>query len=49
MIKGDAVGTVTGIFGKFATSEEEQEQLPEPPKKKTKAEIMEDLRKSLER
>ena len=44
--KGDAFGTATGIFGKFANTEEEQEQQVQ---KKSRAEMMEDLRKALER
>lgn len=46
--KGDAFGTATGIFGKFANTEEEQEQ-EKQVQKKSRAEIMEDLRKALER
>ena len=45
--KGDAFGTATGIFGKFANTEEEQEQ-EQQVQKKSRAEIMEDLRKVLE-
>jgi len=46
--KGDAFGTATGIFGKFANTEEEQEQ-EQQVQKKSRAQIMEDLRKALER
>ena len=46
--KGDAFGTATGIFGKFANTEEEQEQ-EQQVQKKSRAEMMEDLRKALER
>ena len=45
--KGDAFGTATGIFGKFATSEEEEQE--QELLKKSRAEIMEDLREALER
>lgn len=47
--KGDAFGTATGIFGKFANTEEEQELQEQQVQKKSRAEIMEDLRKALER
>ena len=49
--KGDAFGTATGIFGKFANTEEEQEQelQEQQVQKKSRAQIMEDLRKALER
>ena len=43
--KGDAFGTVTGVFGSIRSTIQPK---PEPPKKKTRAEIMEDLRKALE-
>ena len=43
--KGDAFGTVTGVFGSMKSTIQPK---PEPPKKKTRAEIMEDLRKALE-
>jgi len=44
--KGDAFGTVTGVFGSMKNAIKAE---PESPKKKTRAEIMEDLRKALER
>jgi len=49
VVKRDALGTVTGLFGKFVTTEEEEEQQEQELKKKSRAEIMEDLRKALER
>jgi len=48
VVKRDALGTVTGLFGKFVTTEEEELQEQEV-QKKSRAEIMEDLRKALER
>ena len=47
MVKRDALGTVTGLIGKFVTTEEEEQE--QELKKKSKAEIMEDLRKALGR
>jgi len=44
--KGDVFGTVTGVFGSMRSIVKPK---PEPPKKKTRAEIIEDLRKALER
>ena len=44
--KGDAFGTVTSVIGSMARTVKPK---PEPTKKKTRAEIMEDLRKALER
>jgi hypothetical protein len=46
VVKGDAFGAVTGVMSNIARTVKPQ---PEPPKKKTRAEIMEDLRKVLER
>ena len=46
MVKGDAFGTVTSVIGSMARTVKPK---PEPTKKKTRAEIMEDLRKALER
>ena len=44
--KGDAFGAITGVMGNMAKTVKPP---PDPPKKKTRAEIMEDLRKALER
>ncbi len=44
--KGDAFGTVTGVISSITPTIKSE---PEPPKKKTRAAIMEDLRKALER
>lgn len=43
VIKGDAFGTVTGVVTKFTTKKDKKEKVP----KKTRAEIMEDLRQAL--
>ena len=42
--KGDAFGTVSGVIGSMKNAIKAE---PAPPKKKTKAQIMEDLRKAL--
>ncbi len=42
--KGDAFGTVTGVITNLGSNKPK----PEPPKKQSRAEIMEDLRKALE-
>ena len=47
VVKRDVLGTVTGLFGKFVTTEEELQE--QQVQKKSRAEIMEDLRKALER
>jgi len=47
VVKRDALGTVTGLFGKFVTTEEELQE--QQVQKKSRAQIMEDLRKALER
>ena len=44
--KGDAFGTVSGVIGSMRNAIKSE---PDLPKKKTRAEIMEDLRKALER
>jgi len=44
--KGDAFGTVTGVISSITPTIKSE---PDLPKKKTRAEIMEDLRKALER
>jgi len=46
VVKGDTIGTVTGLISSMGSTVKPKS---EPPKKKTRAEIMEDLRKSLER
>ena len=43
--KGDAFGTVSGVFGSLSSTEEPE---PEPSKKQSRAEIMEHLHKALE-
>jgi len=45
IVKGDAFGTVTGVITNLGSNKPK----PEPPKKQSRAEIMEDLRKTLER
>ena len=42
--KGDAFGTVSGVIGSMKNAIKAESA---PPKKKTKAQIMEDLRKAL--
>ncbi len=46
IVKGDTIGTVSGIFSKLVSAVTPEE---DKPKKKSRAEIMEDLRKALER
>ncbi len=46
VVKGDTLGTVSGIFSKLILAVTPEE---DKPKNKSRAEIMEDLRKTLER
>ena len=44
IVKGDAFGTATGVIGSMRSTLDPK---PEPPKKQSRAEIMEDLHKVL--
>ena len=44
IVKGDAFGTATGIIGQIISTVTPEEH---PPKQKSKAEIMEDLRNAM--
>ena len=44
IVKGDAFGTATGLIGSMRSTLKPK---PEPPKKKSRAEVLEELRKTL--
>ncbi len=47
--KGDAIGTATGLFGQFTRDKEPEQGPVKPLDKKSRAEMLEDLRKALEK